>query len=124
MQLLSSFVYIECFYYDVLDIFCFFVFSLVGVVFGRSWLRIQSSPSITFKTSRVHLFVSVIPTTSKNLTLSSSWCFLLEYENFPDKIHRLDRFPPVTFYFNKSASLTVYPQDYLLQLQVRLVLLF
>ncbi|KAL0691909.1 hypothetical protein Bca4012_091589 [Brassica carinata] len=30
---------------------------------------------------------------------------------------KLDRFPPVTFYFNKSASLTVYPQDYLLQLQ-------
>ncbi|CAN7112935.1 unnamed protein product [Brassica rapa subsp. narinosa] len=30
---------------------------------------------------------------------------------------KLDLFPPVTFQFDKSASLTVYPQDYLLQLQ-------
>uniref|UniRef100_M4DY19 Peptidase A1 domain-containing protein n=1 Tax=Brassica campestris TaxID=3711 RepID=M4DY19_BRACM len=32
-------------------------------------------------------------------------------------IDKLDLFPPVTFQFDKSTSLTVYPQDYLLQLQ-------
>lgn len=35
---------------------------------------------------------------------------------------RLDRFPPVTFQFDKSASLTVTPQEYLFQIQVSLVL--
>ncbi|KAL0720052.1 hypothetical protein Bca4012_069376 [Brassica carinata] len=37
--------------------------------------------------------------------------------HYTDKIHRLDRFPPVTFQFDKSASLTVYPRDYLLQFE-------
>lgn len=38
------------------------------------------------------------------------------------QFHRLDRFPPVTFQFDKSVSLTLSPQEYLFELQVSLVL--
>ncbi|KAJ4886298.1 Eukaryotic aspartyl protease family protein [Raphanus sativus] len=97
--------------------------SLTSVEVGDSVLQLSSGEVIVDSgTTLVYLPASVYMSLMNEILATHPELFYRVEDSFTcfhytDKIYRLDRFPPVTFQFDKSASLTVYPRDYLLQFE-------